>query len=234
MTPLGFVRSPFREKFSVPRQPRLAARVRSELILDPPYSDPEAFRGIEQYSHLWLIFGFSLVPPEREFRPLVRPPRLGGNVRMGVFATRSPFRPNGLGLSAVRFAGMSVRDGGVILSFSGGDLVDGTPVYDIKPYVAFSDSVPDARCGMASEPPATSPVSFAPEAEEFLSRADPAIYPELADLITDILSYDHRPAYRAGSTDSHVYGFSLYDLNIRFCRRDGSVLVLSIAPGVSQ
>ncbi|MBQ8708055.1 MAG: tRNA (N6-threonylcarbamoyladenosine(37)-N6)-methyltransferase TrmO [Succinivibrionaceae bacterium] len=228
MTPIGYVRSPYREKFAVPRQPGLAARVVSELRLDPPYNNPDAFRGIEQYTHLWLIFGFSLVGGDEVFRPTVRPPRLGGNSRLGVFATRSPFRPNRLGLSAVRFAGMKKNSGELSLFFAGGDLVDGTPVYDIKPYIAFSDSISDASSGFATDPPARARVEFSKESECFLSELAEGDYPCLRELVADILSYDHRPAYRSCADDGRIYGVALYDLNIRFSYGDGRVLVVSI------
>ena len=163
ISPVGIIESPYREKFSVPRQSGLASNVSSRIRILPPYDTEDAFRGIGEFSHLWLIFGFSLIE-DHSFRPLVRPPRLGGNTRVGVFASRSPFRPNSLGLSSVRNGGVS-RDGGKLyLTVFGADLVSGTPVYDIKPYIRFSDSHPDAVSGFAREEPVRLEVRFSDEA----------------------------------------------------------------------
>lgn len=216
MIPVGFVKSPYREKFAVPRQPGLASTVVSEIVMEPPYDDMDAFRGIEQFSHLWLIFEFSLVSEKFSFRPLIRPPRLGGNARLGVFASRSPFRPNRIGLSVVRFIEVIRSDGKTRIRYSGGDLVDRTPIYDIKPYIAFSDSIPDSLCGIASFPPDRRRVEFSTEAETFISSLDQQKYPGLKDIVSDILSYDHRPAYRTDGEDVNIYGVALYDFNIRF------------------
>ncbi len=216
MIPVGFVSSPYREKFAVPRQPGLASTVVSEVVMEPPYDDIDAFRGIEQFSHLWLIFEFSLVSEKSGFRPLIRPPRLGGNTRLGVFASRSPFRPNRIGLSVVRFIEVSRSEGKTRVRFSGGDLVDRTPIYDIKPYIAFSDSIPDSLCGIAASPPERRRVEFSTEARAFISSLDRGRYPGLMDVISDILSYDHRPAYRTDGEDTNIYGVALYDFNIRF------------------
>jgi tRNA-Thr(GGU) m(6)t(6)A37 methyltransferase TsaA len=231
MIPVGYVRSPYREKFAVPRQPGLASRVVSEVVMEPAYSDPEAFRGIEQYSHLWLVFDFNLIREDPCFRPLVRPPRLGGNTRLGVFASRSPYRPNRIGLSAVRFIEVVRRGGRTKLVFSGGDLVDGTPVYDIKPYIAFSDSIPDSVCGIAAVPPARRRVEFSSEALLFIKSLESDRYPELQTIISDILSYDHRPAYRGvRGGDPNVYGVALYDFNVRFMYLDDVTLVMGLEP----
>ncbi len=216
INPLGIVHSPYREKFGVPRQPSLADRVVSEIQMLPPYDNPDAFRGIEQYSHLWLIFGFNMVE-DHSFRPLVRPPRLGGNQRLGVFACRSPFRPNSLGLSCVKFQEICKEKGALRIRFLGGDLTHGTPVYDIKPYIAFSDSRPDACSGFASELPPVTPVIFSTEAEQFIQALDNNRYPLLSEIIKDVLSYDPRPAYRRNEkNDDRIYGMKLYDFNIRF------------------
>ena len=143
LQPIGRLHSPYREKFAVPRQPGLVSHAHARLELLPPFNDPQTLRGIEQYSHLWLIFQFHHCA-EQGWHPTVRPPRLGGNERMGVFATRSPFRPNGLGLSVVRLEGWQQQGAAVWLDLSGVDLVDGTPILDIKPYVPFADSLPTA------------------------------------------------------------------------------------------
>ena len=145
------IQNDFRSKFGVPRQSGLASQVESLVIFEPEYRCAEALRGIEAHSHLWLLWQFSESITDK-FRPTVRPPRLGGNKRMGVFATRSPFRPNPIGLSSVRLLGLEKSEEyGIALRVSGADLMDGTPIYDIKPYLAYTDSHPDAVCGFAEE-----------------------------------------------------------------------------------
>ena len=151
--PVGIVRSCFGGKFAVPRQPGLCPSAWGELVFEPEFRQPEALRGIEGFSHLWLIFGFHLTA-DAGWHPTVRPPRLGGNERVGVFASRSTFRPNGLGLSLVRLEGVEVREKeGSVLLLGGVDLVDGTPVYDVKPYLPYAESLPDAAGGFAAEEP---------------------------------------------------------------------------------
>lgn len=226
--PIGIMESPYKEKFGVPRQPRLAAAVVSRIRMLKPYSDPAAFRGIEGFSHLWLIFGFSLVG-QREFRPMVRPPRLGGNARIGVFASRSPFRPNSLGLSAVGFAGIERVGTETFVKVTGADLVDGTPVYDIKPYIAFTDSIENADSSFASLEPVRMRVEFSEEAESFMAGLDEKKYPYLRELLSDILSNDARPAYKAKLDDAGAeYGVRLYDFDVRFAIFEGSVRVLRL------
>lgn len=143
LTPIALTRSCFRDKFGVPRQPGLTRYAHAELVIEPPYDREDAFRGLESATHLWLTFQFHEAV-RAEWRPVVRPPRLGGNRKVGVFASRSPFRPNSLGLSVVRNRGLSRRDGRLILNISDHDLIDGTPILDIKPYLPFSDAVPEA------------------------------------------------------------------------------------------
>lgn len=150
--PIAHIRTSFPEKFGIPRQSGLVAEAKGTIVFEPKYRDPDALRGIEEFSHLWLIWGFSAVEQDG-FTPLVRPPRLGGNEKRGVFATRSPFRPNELGLSVVRLEGAEKTKGkGVVLNVSGVDLLDKTPIYDIKPYIPYADAHPDARGGFASDP----------------------------------------------------------------------------------
>ena len=221
ISPVGIIESPYREKFSVPRQSGLASNVSSRIRILPPYDTEDAFRGIGEFSHLWLIFGFSLIE-DHSFRPLVRPPRLGGNTRVGVFASRSPFRPNSLGLSSVRNGGVS-RDGGKLyLTVFGADLVSGTPVYDIKPYIRFSDSHPDAVSGFAREEPVRLEVRFSDEA---LSELEALGRLGIRAEAEEILSYDPRPAYQHES--GRVYGVRLWDLNFRYTIDDGLVNVIS-------
>ena len=193
ISPVGIIESPYREKFSVPRQSGLASNVSSRIRILPPYDTEDAFRGIGEFSHLWLIFGFSLIE-DHSFRPLVRPPRLGGNTRVGVFASRSPFRPNSLGLSSVRNGGVS-RDGGKLyLTVFGADLVSGTPVYDIKPYIRFSDSHPDAVSGFAREEPVRLEVRFSDEAlSELEALGRLGIRAEAEEILSYVTSVDKSP-----------------------------------------
>jgi len=217
LTPIAVTRSCFRDKFGVPRQPGLTRHAHARLIIASPFNREDAFRGLETASHLWLIFQFHQAV-RAEWRPVVRPPRLGGNRRVGVFSSRSPFRPNSLGLSVVRNRGLSHDDeGNLVLDISDHDLIDGTPILDIKPYLAFADSVPEAGLGWAdSAPTAGLPVEFMPEAEQQLVRLPSLAYPDLKALIRDVVSYDPRPSFRRGRDEDRIYGVHLYDLNVRF------------------
>ncbi|MFG6176547.1 tRNA (N6-threonylcarbamoyladenosine(37)-N6)-methyltransferase TrmO [Halomonas sp. THAF12] len=210
MTPIGRIESDYPDKFGIPRQPGLADAAQARLVLLPPFDDPLAVRGLEAFSHLWLTFVFHL-SPER-WTPLVRPPRLGGNARVGVFASRSTHRPNRLGLSLVELDNIDTRDG-VCLTLRGADLVDGTPVLDIKPYLPWAEARPEARAGFAPAAPTALPVSLAPAAEAALgARADGD---SLRALIHQVLAQDPRPAYRKGAED-RIYGVRLRDVDVRF------------------
>ena len=200
------IHSDFPEKFGVPRQSRRVGDLRARVVFEKEYSSPEALRGIGGFSHLWLIWGFSLCGQEG-WSPTVRPPRLGGNKRVGVFATRSPNRPNPIGLSAVRLLSVETRNGRTVLTVGGADLVDGTPIYDIKPYLAAADSIPDATDG------------FAAEFEDYRLSVD---CPEklLSKLPEDkraaligVLSEDPRPGYKTGD---ERYGLSFAGFEISF------------------
>ncbi|KKN25501.1 hypothetical protein LCGC14_0884100 [marine sediment metagenome] len=216
LTPIAITRSCFNDKFGVPRQPGLTRYARADLIIQPPYNREDAFRGLDTASHLWLIFQFHEAV-RAEWRPGVRPPRLGGNQKMGVFASRSPFRPNSLGLSVVRNEGLVQKGDHLALQISDHDLIDGTPILDIKPYLPFADSVPDAGLGWADTAPTERlEVVFLPEAEAQLAVLSPEHYPDLKLLITDIVSYDPRPSFRRGRDEARIYGAHLYDLNVRF------------------
>ena len=184
MEPIAHIRSPFAEKFGVPRQPGLAPHVAAEIVFEPAYRNPECVRGIDAFSHLWLIWAFHR--NGSEWHPTVRPPRLGGNTRLGVFATRSSFRPNGLGLSAVRL--LSVEPGPV-LRVSGADLVDGTPIYDIKPYIPYADSIPDAAQGFTATP-------WEPLQVQLPPTLPPQATPEWVLALQEVLAQDPRPAYQ--------------------------------------
>ncbi|WP_192035297.1 tRNA (N6-threonylcarbamoyladenosine(37)-N6)-methyltransferase TrmO [Halomonas sp. YLGW01] len=211
LTPIGRIESDYPDKFGIPRQPGLAPAARARLVLLPPYDDPLSVRGLEAFSHLWLTFVFHH-SPER-WTPLVRPPRLGGNARVGVFASRSTHRPNRLGLSLVELRGIDTGNGGVALELSGHDLLDGTPVLDIKPYLPWAEARPEASAGFAPAAPARCPVAFSDEAAAALERRDDAA--SLRALITQVLAQDPRPAYRRGA-EARVYGVRLRDVDVRF------------------
>ncbi|WP_404363786.1 tRNA (N6-threonylcarbamoyladenosine(37)-N6)-methyltransferase TrmO [Marinobacter sp.] len=228
LTPIALVRSCFRDKFGVPRQPGLTSNAWADLIIQPPYDREDAFRGLESCSHLWLTFQFHEAV-RAEWRPVVRPPRLGGNRKVGVFASRSPFRPNSLGLSVVRNEGLRREGGSLILKIRDHDLIEGTPVLDIKPYLPFADSVPSASIGWADSPPVERlAVTFSAEAEQQLAGLDPAAYPDLRGLIEDVVSYDPRPSFRRGRDEARIYGAHLYDLNVRFQFCGDGVEVLTV------
>ncbi|RMG57317.1 MAG: tRNA (N6-threonylcarbamoyladenosine(37)-N6)-methyltransferase TrmO [Gammaproteobacteria bacterium] len=228
--PVGRIHSPFREKFGIPRQPGLIPDVRMRLELLPPWDVPEAVTGLEEFSHVWLIFGFHAVA-RGQARPTVRPPRLGGNRRIGVFASRSTHRPNPLGLSVVALEEVRLVSGRAELWLRGGDLLDGTPVFDIKPYLPWAESLPDARGGFAAAPPERSPVVLAEAAEEALARD--AELAALRKLIVDVVAWDPRPAYRAGATDERVYGVRIGAHDIHFRAQGDTLCILDIVPGES-
>ncbi len=210
-------------KFGVPRQSGLVPAVRAEVVFEPGFRVPEAVRGLDGFSHIWLLWEFSLAVrgAGEEWSPTVRPPRLGGNERMGVFATRSPFRPNPIGLSCVRLERVEMTpDRGPVLHVSGADMVDGTPVYDIKPYLPYADSVPGATGGFAAEPPGDRLRVDLPEA---LARGLPA---EVRAAVVGLLAADPRPAYQ--DDPERVYGLSYAGREIRFRVADGIVQVLSV------
>lgn len=184
---IGVIRSPYKEKFAVPRQPGLVIHGGGELHLVAPYNQADAVRGLEAFSHLWVVFVFHQTM-EGGWRPTVRPPRLGGNARMGVFATRSTFRPNPIGMSLVELKGIRCQRDQVILELGSLDLVDGTPVIDIKPYLPFAEALPDARASYAQDAPqADMPVHFTSEITTQISELEKR-YPRLRDFIVEVLA----------------------------------------------
>ncbi len=223
LQPIGLIQSDFPDKFGVPRQPGLAPSARAILTLIAPYNDPLAVRGLETFSHLWLSFLFHHTP--ERWTPLVRPPRLGGNAKVGVFASRSPNRPNRLGLSLVELSAIETH-GGVRLHLSGCDLVSGTPILDIKPYLPWLESRPEARAGLAPTAPPCLAVSFSPCAEAVLAIREDAA--SLRQLIREVLAQDPRPAYRQGA-ETRVYGVRLRDVDVRFqARKDTQGVLLEV------
>jgi tRNA-Thr(GGU) m(6)t(6)A37 methyltransferase TsaA len=222
---LGIVHSCFKEKFGIPRQPGLVPEAEASIEILPPYDRDEAFRGLESVSHIWVVFIFHQAMRE-QWRPTVRPPRLGGNQRIGVFATRSNFRPNPIGLSLVRLEAIERRDGRLFLKVRGADLLEGTPVLDIKPYIPYADSVEGAEAGIANTPPTTLPVQFSAAAQAQLQQYESSAPGSLQALICAVLSYDPRPAYQA--EDGREYGCRIHDYNVVWTVQEGTVHVLAI------
>lgn len=216
------MKSDFPSKFGIPRQSGLVDSLRSTIIFEPAFRNSDALRGIEDYTHLWIIWQFSEAV-RSDWSATVRPPRLGGNTRMGVFATRSPFRPNALGLSSVRLLGVEhTGDHGTVLHVAGADLMDGTPIFDIKPYIPYSDCHPDATGG------------FTDTARDFLLEVNfPA---NLLDLLPadkrsaaiDVLSHDPRPSYQ--NSAERVYGLTFAGFDIRFSVSDKTLTVVDVVP----
>lgn len=233
MSPIGIVHSCFKEKFGIPRQPGLVPEASAEVEILSPYDRDEAFIGLQGFSHVWIIFVFHETM-RSEWRPTVRPPRLGGNQRLGVFASRSTFRPNPIGMSVVELAGMERKNGRLQLSIKGVDLLDGTPVLDIKPYLPYADAITDARGGYAHEAPVAGlGVEFSPAAERECMQREQAGLPRLQKMITQLLQSDPRPAYSAGvgQAGAHrTYGMRLYDFDLQWQVEGNRVMVLDLVP----
>lgn len=221
MKPIAHIRTDFPEKFGVPRNARLVPELTARIVFEPEFRSREAFRGIEAFSHLWLIWMFSK-NVDQGWSPTVRPPRLGGNERRGVFATRAPFRPNPIGLSAVELREISFGPEGPILVVGGADLVDGTPILDIKPYVPL-DSIPEARGGFISSTPREPLDVVVPD--HFLE-----LIPEPARAaLRGVLAEDPRPAYKGDPTQT--YSMSYADREVDFRVEDRTVTVTNVRPG---
>ena len=227
--PIGVIKSCFRDKFGVPRQPGLVEAARGQLVMFPPFDREEAFEGLADISHVWITFVFHRASADPA-RLMVRPPRLGGNEKKGVFATRSPFRPNPIGLSVVALEGIE-RDGpSLVLHLAGIDMIDDTPVLDVRPYVPYADCLPQARGGFAGEAPRGAlAVEFSPSAAAALSRWR-AQWPDIEQLIVGVLSLDPRPAYFKDLGRRRSFAIRLCDLEIRWEVDDGegSVYVVEI------
>lgn len=219
MKKIAVIHTDFPEKFGIPRQSGLAA-AKGRVVFEPEYRNPDALKGIEEYSHLWLIWGFSQVP-EREWQPTVRPPRLGGNRRMGVFATRSPFRPNPVGLSLVELVAVEqTRKLGTVLSVQGVDMLDGTPVYDIKPYLPYVEAKADASGGFAGQVKDENlQVEIPKEWMEKVPR-------DQRKILIELLAQDPRPAYQ--DDPDRIYGMSYAEMEIKFRVKGDTLRVCGI------
>ena len=222
MNIIARIRTDFPTKFGVPRQSNLVQSLRGRIVFEPEYRNADALRGIEGYSYIWLIWEFSEAKRDK-WSPTVRPPRLGGNTRMGVFATRSPFRPNNLGLSCVKLMGVEMtQEFGPVIHVSGADLMDGTPIFDIKPYIPYADSHPEALGG------------FTDTAGEFLLQVDfPApllekLPEEKRAAAIGVLTHDPRPSYQR--KPGRVYGLPFAGFDIRFTVEDEKLTVCEVVP----
>ncbi|WP_377109416.1 tRNA (N6-threonylcarbamoyladenosine(37)-N6)-methyltransferase TrmO [Pseudoalteromonas sp. R86517] len=223
---VGHIQSPYKQKFAIPRQPRLVPQAKAKLIFTAEFNREEFVRGIEEFSHIWLLFRFHETAG-KGYSAMVRPPRLGGNERKGVFATRATFRPNAIGMSAVKLEGVEYKNGQLSLLLAGIDLLDGTPIVDIKPYLPYSDAMHDASAGFADTRPETQmSVAFSPEAIDFIAKQ--THYPELEDFIANVLKQDPRPAYKKQKQGEQSYGMTLYNYNIRWQVNGEHNLVTSI------
>jgi tRNA-Thr(GGU) m(6)t(6)A37 methyltransferase TsaA len=224
LQPIATIHSPYKEKFAVPRQPGLVPSAHALLEILPPYNDINAFLGLEDFSHLWLMFIFHKNSHPTKWQPMVRPPRLGGNKRVGVFATRSPNRPNPIGLSLVEFHGLLQKEGKLFLQLSNIDLVDGTPIVDIKPYIPYADAKPDAIAGFAQQTPEIlMEIDFSQQALLLLDKD-----PQLKTLISEVLKQDPRPAYKKNKPDIKVYAMHLLNFNISWQVTNNSISVNTI------
>ena len=226
ITPIGTVHSCFTEKFGVPRQPGIIPEATGTIELLPPFNRLEATRELTGFSHIWVVFLFNR-STRGQWKPTVRPPRLGGNKKVGVFASRSNFRPNPVGLSVVRLTGVVQEKGKIFIQVKGLDILDGTPVVDIKPYIPYVDAVPEATGGFAPEKPsAPLTVTFAPGALATLTTLSPEAYPHLKEVIQGVVEQDPRPAYYDAEKKNASFGFCLWDLNIRW-QAEGTVATIT-------
>ena len=222
MKVIARIHTDFPTKFGIPRQSGIISSLQGKIVFEPEYRIAEAVRGLEDFSHIWLLWEFSEAVRDK-WSPTVRPPRLGGNVRKGVFATRSPFRPNPIGLSSVRLEKVEFEPNlGPVLYVSGADLMDGTPIYDIKPYIAYTDSHPDAVSGFASTP------------AEFLLEVDfpqdllNKVKPELQKSLVEVLAHDPRPQYH--DAPERIYGMAFGGMEIRFKVEQHQLYVVEVTP----
>lgn len=228
MTPIAHFHSAFPTKFGIPRQSGIVAELRGRIVFEPPYRNMDALRGLDGFDYLWILWEFSANKSREErgatsWQPTVRPPLLGGNTQMGVFATRSPYRPNPIGLSSVRIERieLSLTEGPVI-HVLGADLMDGTPIYDIKPYVTYADCHPDARSGFVDER------RWQELAVAFPLHLQALIKPESLEALTRVLALDPRPQYQ--DNPKKVYGMPFEGYDIRFTVADGTLTVVDIEP----
>jgi tRNA-Thr(GGU) m(6)t(6)A37 methyltransferase TsaA len=232
--PIGFVESPFKDKYGVPRQPQLASSAKGKIKFR---NDPDlvtALKTLEQFSHLWVIFVFH-DHGGKNWKPSIRPPRLGGRTKVGVLSSRSPHRPNPIGISPVKIESLNIEaDGGAEILISGLDLIDGTPVLDIKPYIPYADSIPSAHAGWAADDIKKYPVSFSDEAKSFLLSLNEQ-YDEFLNLMIQVLEIDPRPAYQKrgapidqSGSEEQTYGIEISGFEVKYSIKEGGILVTKI------
>lgn len=229
LNPIGIIHSCFKEKFGIPRQPGLVKDAPAVLELYPEFSREEAVRELDGFSHIWLVFIFHKVNGEN-WTPMVRPPRLGGNKKVGVFASRSPFRPNPVGLSAVKLDSINTKNGKILLNLSGIDILDQTPVIDIKPYLPYSDIIETATGGFAFAAPETDlTISFLPHVSKTIKKEEKR-FPDLKKIMTQILENDPRPAYYASSDTekNKVFGIRLFDFDMKWQFEGNQITVIDL------
>lgn len=237
LSPIGEIESPFKEKFGIPRQPGLCNTALGSIKLYGDANNEMAVKDLTQHSHIWILFLFHQ-NLEQGWKPSVRPPRLGGNQKTGVFATRSTFRPNGIGMSAVKLLGVRQSGQQWFVDVQGVDLLDGTPVVDIKPYIPYSDKIEQAHSDMADSAPTQSlNVVFCQQAQTQLNQYQKVTnnqYPHLEQLISQVLQQDPRPSYKQNKPDDKIYGIRLYDINIRWQVTNNRCDVLAIELDTEQ
>lgn len=228
-SPIGTIATPYRQKFAIPRQPNLV-NAKGLITLKPDITAPAVFKGIEHFSHLWLLFLFHETC-ERGWKPAVKAPRLGGNATLGLFASRSTHRPNAIGMSVVRNLGWQQSGAELTLSVEGVDLLDGTPILDIKPYIPYADGCPDATDAFStSHPTRMRAVSFTDETKKQL-RDITQRHADFEELVSGILAQDPRPAYRQKlDDDERAYHVALYDIDVHWCVSDGIIMVTGLDP----
>lgn len=217
---IAHIRSEFPEKFGIPRQSGIVSGLRSSVVFERQYRDPEALRGLESFSHIWILWGFSEAE-QKKWSPTVRPPKLGGNTRMGVFATRSPYRPNSIGLSSVKIERIQLDSPkGPVIHILGADIMDGTPVYDIKPYLPFTDSHPEAAGGFSDR------VSGVPLKVQLADRWKEVLPEKEYTVLCEVLSHDPRPSYQ--HDPGRVYGMAYGAYTVKFTVREEVLTVIDI------
>lgn len=227
-SPIGMVHSCYREKFGVPRQPNLVEAAKARIEIIPPYNNVDAFDGIADFSHIWVIFCFHQ-HLAHEWKPKVRPPRMGGNQRIGVFASRSSFRPNPIGMSAVKLDELEISDKRILLHISGQDFIDQTPVLDIKPYISYADSITETINAYANEAPDKKlNVTYSLKAQNVIEQLYQQ-HPELKHLISETLALDPRPSYHTQTQKQKSYGMKIYDYDVKFEVDNDHIVVTGIS-----
>jgi len=223
---IGIVHSCYKEKFGIPRQPGLVTESSARIELIPPYNRLDTLEGLSDFSHIWVQFIFHACLTEK-WKAKVRPPRLGGKEKLGVFATRATHRPNPIGLSVIKIGRIYQEDKKVYIDLYGADLLDGTPVLDIKPYLPYADSIPDSKGGFAPTPTQTKNVLFSAEATSQCERYENLHNREITTLIKQIIEQDPRPSYLSEQIDRE-HGITLWDVNIKWCARNDHLEILRI------